>query len=224
MGCLCEHGWEGEYCNISAIQNIPSQDSDNITTTEANTTAAGIVLPTNATELQTDTSVVPESSIPTPSTSHTVKDSQDTEDLDDMETTTPGTSTATPSHSETVANSTVILSTEEEGHSNFDTFLRYTGINMSATCVQPLILSYLPLVTCSVCSNLLICFLSWLYWGRKTDRKYEGKTRRQQSRMETAARRLKLKEGGFLQKVLRTPVSYEPVSTQLGNETSDSSS
>ena len=105
-----------------------------------------------------------------------------------------------------------------------------TGWNISSDCTRSMLISYPPLALCSCLSNVLICLGSWFYWGgykRRMLKRRGNYTHGRHTRLRDnfIGGKPKQKEGNILQKIMKPlPPSYELVSTQLANESSDSNS
>ena len=178
----------------------------------------------------------------TADTKDTTADAEDT--TADSENTTAGTEDTTTNTEDTTADTKDTTADTEDTTTNTEDTTTdaeeyaptsssglegFLGWDMSSSCIRSMLLSYLPLALCSCLSNILICFFSWLYWGgykrRMLKRRGKFTIERQQKKENLTGRRLKQKEGNMLQKIIKPlPSSYQLVSTQLVNESSDSNS
>ena len=243
-GCEDSDSCEGVECNITIIQvnsnstSLPPAPADsNTNTTE--TTSTNPSTTTATTETNPSTTTATTETNPSTTTATTETNPSTTTETNPSTTTAttetnPSTTTATTSHTHTATNSntesSLTYTSEEYAPTSSNWLEGLLEWNISSSCIRSMLLSYLPLALCSCLSNIVICFGSWFYWGgykRRMLKRRGQYTIARQMRMKDnlAGRRTKQKEGNILQKIIKPlPSSYQLVSTQLANESSDSNS
>ncbi|KAI6646521.1 N-acetylglucosamine-1-phosphodiester alpha-N-acetylglucosaminidase-like [Oopsacas minuta] len=223
MGCLCNDGWEGEDCNISIQEpntttnttELPQIDSDTTVSTTTQTSAASTSQSTTTEPISSATTISTQKISTASST--TINSPVDTD---------ASTFTTTTQPISTDANTTQVITTEVYIPNKISDILEF---NLTE-CIQPILFSSMPLLLCSCLSNVLICLASWLYWGgykrRMLKRRGNYSEARQFKIKNPIGRKINDRESTILHKIKRkpNPPSYQLVSTQLANESSDSSS